>query len=862
MVFAPPPPVWIMAALVAVMGWVAEDATAGLDFSPWEPLGGGQAIAEGTSLLSKGWVVLVGGYVAPGVSTNGAVTISATRSLSWEAFPSLTLPVPLGGVFATIANNFVFVSVMSTNNFTMGDEASDPVVYVTSYVDPAPVWERVTLDPAFAPRRRAGMLAHEGSIFLVGGVNAITKEFIPNVLRFDHQNNSWSVSRSLSDLNNTVCDCFGHVLKTCFTTLMCRRCEDGMDNMEVFVFNPCTGALLSFGVAMTPNNTVSIASTTIGHYVFALITLPNAQPIPIYLDMFLSQMNALGDSAGFRPRHHGTMFTLSNAVYYAGGYDPQTGEPSTAVDYAVAVPSQYASVDRDDRTYTVGDTITITTETCRPGTTIQLSDCPMCMNPITQSVACSLNNGSSSGVATLVANSPAPTAYVCMAYGVCTLNASLRQPCYQPAGDFETCKDYGCCWDNTDQTCFAFSVGDPNDMFFNVVSPIVPLTIVAPIVPVVPNRVADFLKSPGGIIMLTIIGLAIVLGAVGAAWFVVVPRNSSDDDDDEDGHPLDQYGKYKLVKKLGQGGFGQVFLVRRKRDNVLLALKYIITPDETERNYAVKEFEMLHGAQGHPNMIHLEEMLINWSLDNNEAQGTINSGTAAVAVLGDKKADAAAANKKPQSKKGEQVPLLQFAPRYVCIIMEYCPEGDLSSYILSSMDAKGKRGLPEAMVLNVVCKQICELLIHLHNRSPPIVHRDMKPENILLKNNATQVVVTDFGLAQQLEKSYMTTRAGSLHYVAPECWKKKYTSTVDMWALGCILYGCCTGRVTAKTARVMFSDARNRSFSREVSAELSNYSSLTRSIILGLLRPDPTARLTANQVLEMLKQDPKQQPPK
>ena len=844
------------AIILATIITIAVVAEANLDFAYWEPLGEGEAVAESTSLLSNGNVVLIGGNTAPNTPTTQAVSISAFRSLSWGPYP-LTIPIPVSGIYSTIANNWIYVSIMSTDNFTIGDggvdDISKPDVYFAEYVKAGDaVWYKGSLDTAtFAPRRRAGMFAFDGYVFFVGGVDAVTQEYIPNILRYDLDSREWTVNRTLTDIPDSVCDCTGHVLKTCFTTLMCRSCNKSLE-MEIFVFDPCMGTMKAFAEAHAPASTVSIASTTLGHYVIALITVPNDEPIPLYLDMFQNQMNVLSGSGGFNFRHHGTMFTLSNTIYYAGGYDEATGDVSNSVQYAVAVPSQYASVDRDSRIYTVGDTIAITTETCLPGTTIQLSDCPMCMNWITEAVPCIRNNLSTSGFASLVPHTPAASAYVCMSNGICPQDVSQRVPCVALTNTFEACKDASCCWDNTNNTCFAFVAGDPYQMFFDVVSPIVPLSIVAPDVPDRTNRFVEFIKSPGGIILLTILGLGLVLGGVAVVWFRVIPKMNTEEDDDDDGHPLDQYGKYKLVKKLGQGGFGQVFLVKRKRDDVLLALKYIITPDETERNYAVKEFEMLHGAQGHPNMIHLEEMLINWSIDNGSDSSSIQDATkakegAAVAVVDDKK--------KNSSKKGEQVPLLQFAPRYVCIIMEFCPEGDLSGYILSSME-KGKRGLPESMVLNVVCAQVCELLIHLHNRSPPIVHRDMKPENILIKNNGTQVVVTDFGLAQQLEKSYMTTRAGSLHYVAPECWKKKYTSTVDMWALGCILYGCCTGRVTAKTARVMFSDARNRSFTREVSAELGGYSPLTRSIILGLLRPDPATRLTAQQVLEMIKQDP------
>jgi serine/threonine protein kinase len=195
------------------------------------------------------------------------------------------------------------------------------------------------------------------------------------------------------------------------------------------------------------------------------------------------------------------------------------------------------------------------------------------------------------------------------------------------------------------------------------------------------------------------------------------------------------------------------------------------------------------------------------------------------------------------------MPLLQVAPKYVCIVMDYCPDGDLAHYILRVYQLGNV--VAESMVL-LVLEQCCSLLSHLHNLKPPIVHRDLKPENILLKDNGTNVIVTDFGLAQQIEKSYLTTRAGSLHYVAPECWKRHYTAAVDVWAMGCIAYGMCTGRVTAETARVMFSDARDKNFERAIRHDLRGYSDKLRNVVMGMLQSTAAKRLTTSQVIEAL----------
>jgi serine/threonine protein kinase len=206
---------------------------------------------------------------------------------------------------------------------------------------------------------------------------------------------------------------------------------------------------------------------------------------------------------------------------------------------------------------------------------------------------------------------------------------------------------------------------------------------------------------------------------------------------------------------------------------------------------------------------------------------------------------------KKDAVDSEREALLTVNPRYVCLVMEYFPEGDLSSYILNNY----RRGCPEYFVLHVLCKQIVTCLKHLHGLTPPLVHRDLKCENILLADNASKCVVTDFGLAQQIDKSYMTTRAGSLHYVAPECWKKHYTAAVDMWGVGCIMYAASTGRVTAHTARIMFNDAKDPGFERDIRHDLRKYSPFFIDVVLGLLKVEPNERLTPAAVLRMIEED-------
>lgn len=117
----------------------------------------------------------------------------------------------------------------------------------------------------------------------------------------------------------------------------------------------------------------------------------------------------------------------------------------------------------------------------------------------------------------------------------------------------------------------------------------------------------------------------------------------------------------------------------------------------------------------------------------------------------------------------------------IYIIMEYCEGGDLSSLLI------GKKF--KHTYLKYYFKQILNGIEFLKNKK--IIHRDMKPKNILLSSNKKNIKLCDFGLAKQLETGIkrITTICGSPLYMAPELYKKEsYTESVDIWSLGLILF--------------------------------------------------------------------------
>ena len=121
------------------------------------------------------------------------------------------------------------------------------------------------------------------------------------------------------------------------------------------------------------------------------------------------------------------------------------------------------------------------------------------------------------------------------------------------------------------------------------------------------------------------------------------------------------------------------------------------------------------------------------------------------------------------------------------IVMEYVPGGDLKALI----DEKGRLPGPELAGLG---EEVCAGLAHAHERG--VIHRDIKPHNILLDENG-HAKVTDFGIARALDTS-QSTRTGSflgtVLYSSPEQLQgQKVTPKSDVYSLGATLYQAATG---------------------------------------------------------------------
>ena len=259
---------------------------------------------------------------------------------------------------------------------------------------------------------------------------------------------------------------------------------------------------------------------------------------------------------------------------------------------------------------------------------------------------------------------------------------------------------------------------------------------------------------------------------------------------------------YEPKEPLGEGGYGQVYLVVHRKMKLLRALKMIPVNSNESGEKSEEEIEKLKQFD-HPNIVKLFEYFI----DND---------------------------------------------KYL-LITEYCRGGDLFRVI------KKKKKFSELSAVYIMF-QIFRALIYCHN-TIHLAHRDIKPENIVIfkKNNtATEdlydVKLIDFGIAKKLDinnKKMDDKIKGSLYYMAPEVFGKKSDEKCDIWSCGVVLYLLVTGKYpfNGKDQKEIIRNIKEGRFSfpEDIIDKLSNE---LRDLIKNCLQVNPAKRLSAKEALK------------
>ena len=202
-------------------------------------------------------------------------------------------------------------------------------------------------------------------------------------------------------------------------------------------------------------------------------------------------------------------------------------------------------------------------------------------------------------------------------------------------------------------------------------------------------------------------------------------------------------GRYEILKEIGHGGMSTVYLAMDKNLNKQWAVKEICKVGNDEHEQAVV------------NSLLVEADLMK-RLDH-PALPRI------VAIINTQET--------------------------ICIVMDYI-EGETLESILTKYGAQSEETVVEWAL------QLCDVLSYLHSQKPPIIYRDMKPGNIMLKPEGN-LKVFDFGIAREYKEQSLadTTVLGTKGYCPPEQYGSRQTDArSDIYALGMTMHHLLTGK--------------------------------------------------------------------
>lgn len=204
----------------------------------------------------------------------------------------------------------------------------------------------------------------------------------------------------------------------------------------------------------------------------------------------------------------------------------------------------------------------------------------------------------------------------------------------------------------------------------------------------------------------------------------------------------DEIGQYLLIRKLGRGAFGVVWLAERHTSitKTKVAIKFPLDED-IDFDLFHKEAELWSMASGHPNVLPIIE----------------------ADIIEDQ----------------------------LFIVSEYAEDGSLEERIKNAPNSQ--ISLDKTVKITI---DILSGLEHLHSRN--IIHRDLKPGNILFQGRTPRLA--DFGISR-IYSSTTHSRgvAGTPLYMAPETFDGKRTEQTDIWSVGTILYQMLTGNLPFPT---------------------------------------------------------------
>ncbi len=207
-----------------------------------------------------------------------------------------------------------------------------------------------------------------------------------------------------------------------------------------------------------------------------------------------------------------------------------------------------------------------------------------------------------------------------------------------------------------------------------------------------------------------------------------------------EGYLLDN--RYLLQRFIGSGSFGEVWVARDQETDLEVAAKIYISMDENGLEEFKKEFQLTFELN-HTNLLHANYFGVNTE------------------------------DRRPY------------------LVMPYCPDGSVSRFAGEMQESELWRFI----------RDVAAGLAYLHAQTPPIIHQDIKPDNILILKSG-DYVITDFGISKKLRQSLRSSSAslnsaGAISYMGPERFSKSFQAVKasDIWSLGAAIYELATGDV-------------------------------------------------------------------
>lgn len=252
---------------------------------------------------------------------------------------------------------------------------------------------------------------------------------------------------------------------------------------------------------------------------------------------------------------------------------------------------------------------------------------------------------------------------------------------------------------------------------------------------------------------------------------------------------------FRVLRKIGQGGFGRAYVVKSLESGELRVVKQIRFKNMSKEKIAktMDEIKIMSRLK-HFNIIHYRSHVI-----QNDS---------------------------------------------LMILMDYADGGDLATLI----QGRNGKSWNEDIIIDYFV-QMCLAVKYMHDRK--IIHRDIKASNFFLCKNGI-IKLGDFGLSRLLPstKAMLDTQIGTPYYLSPEvCKGDEYNMKTDIWSLGIVLYEMCALKhpFLGRTARDVMQNIIN---SR--TPTIPKYYDLDlQKIVKMMLEKDPDRRPTINDILSM-----------